>query len=62
VADEVPKSVRNERMAENLNIFDFNLRDGEMSAIAKLDTGQSAFFDHRDPAMVKMLSSYQRNT
>jgi hypothetical protein len=33
-----------------------------MSSIAKLDTGASSFFDHRDPAMVKMLSEAKRPT
>jgi len=45
-----------------LNIFDFDLSPDDMAAIATLETGQSAFFDHRDPAMVKMLASSKRNT
>lgn len=48
----IPKSVRAERMAENLDIFDFALTGEQMTAIAGLDTGASAFFDHRDPEMV----------
>jgi len=58
----IPKSVRKERMAENFNIFDFQLTDDEMRSIATLDTGASSFFDHRDPAMVKWLSEAQRPT
>jgi 2,5-diketo-D-gluconate reductase A len=58
----IPKSVRRERMAENFNVFDFELAAGEMSSIATLDTGTSSFFDHRDPAMVKWLSEAQRPT
>jgi 2,5-diketo-D-gluconate reductase A len=58
----IPKSVRKERMAENFDIFGFDLDTSEMEAIAALDTGQSLFFDHRDPAMVKFLSEARRNT
>jgi diketogulonate reductase-like aldo/keto reductase len=58
----IPKSVRKERIAENLDVFDFELSPDEMSAIATLDTGTSSFFDHRDPAMVKWLSEAQRPT
>jgi len=51
----IPKSVRKERMAENLNSLDFKLSTEEMEKIKTLDTNASSFFDHRDPAMVKWL-------
>ncbi|MBS1558353.1 MAG: aldo/keto reductase [Bacteroidetes bacterium] len=53
----IPKSVRKERMEENLNIFDFKLADEDMRQIQTLDEKASAFFDHRDPAMVKWLTN-----
>jgi len=58
----IPKSVRKERIAENLAIFEFQLSAEDLEAIATLDTGQSAFFDHRDPKIVKMLGTAKRNT
>jgi 2,5-diketo-D-gluconate reductase A len=51
----IPKSVRADRMTQNLDIFDFTLTEDQMSQIATLDTGASLFFDHRDPAMVSWL-------
>lgn len=50
------KSVRKERMVENLAIFDFALDEDDMARIARLETGQSSFFSHRDPAIVKWMS------
>jgi 2,5-diketo-D-gluconate reductase A len=53
----IPKSVRRERMKQNLDLFDFTLTDDDMARIATLDTGASVFFEHRDPAMVSWLNS-----
>jgi len=50
------KSVRKERMTENLNVFDFQLDESDMARIATLETGTSSFFSHRDPAIVKWMS------
>jgi len=51
----IPKSVRKERMEQNLNVFDFQLSAEDMSQIATLDTKQTLFFSHRDPAFVEMI-------
>jgi 2,5-diketo-D-gluconate reductase A len=50
------KTVREERMAENFAVFDFELSDADMARIATLDTNTSSFFSHRDPAIVKWMS------
>jgi 2,5-diketo-D-gluconate reductase A len=51
----IPKSVRPERMAQNLDVFGFDLTEEQMTQIATLDTDESLFFDHRDPEMVSWL-------
>ena len=58
----IPKSVRKERIVENLNNFDFELNSDDMKAIATLDNASSAFFDHRDPDAVRRLGEAVRRT
>lgn len=51
----IPKTTHKERMAQNLDIFDFALDEQDMETIRKMDEGESLFFSHYDPATVEML-------
>ena len=53
----IPKSTHKERIIENFNIFDFELAQEDMDAIVTLDMNHSSFLDHRDPEIVKWLST-----
>lgn len=50
------KTVRRERMVENLDVFDFVLDDDDIAGITTLELGTSSFFSHRDPAIIKWMS------
>lgn len=54
------KTVRKERMMENINIFDFELSEKDMEVIASMDKKESSFFDHREAASVERLASLVR--
>ncbi len=57
----IPKSSRKERMAENINIFDFKLTDAEMQAIRQLDVPVVGVEGtHRDPNLVRFLLNYDK--
>ncbi len=53
----VAKTVRPERMKENLDIFNFELSDDDMQLLSKLDTATSQFFSHRDPEIIEWMCS-----
>ncbi|PKH09768.1 MULTISPECIES: aldo/keto reductase [Planomicrobium] len=55
------KSTKLERMSENIDVFDFSLTDEDKAAIATLNIGESQFFSHSDPNMIKMLADAKLN-
>lgn len=55
----IPKSTHKERMAQNLQLFDFTLTDKEMNEILKLDTGQPIIMpSHHDPEITKLFMGF----
>ena len=57
----LPKSVHEDRMKQNIDIFDFTLTEKEMEEITALDLGHSEIVDHRDPEFVRMISNWTVN-
>ena len=51
----IPKSSHKERMAANLDIFDFTLTDKDMQTIATLNQQDVGFINFQDPQFVKYL-------
>jgi len=51
----IPKSSHKERMAQNIDIFDFSLSDEEMAHIAKMNQHDAGTRDFGDPQFVKYL-------
>lgn len=55
----VSKSDNKARMKENLDIFDFELTNGVMAAIACLDTGIDPIYDDQELATAKAIGTYK---
>ena len=51
----IPKTVYVERMKQNIDIWDFELTEEEMDAVAAKDLGHSEIVNHDDPMFVKAL-------
>jgi diketogulonate reductase-like aldo/keto reductase len=58
----IPKSTKPERMAENIDVFDFKLTTAEREQIATLDTDHSICYDHTDLTVVGGLLGFIKST
>lgn len=54
------KTVRKERMIENISIFDFELSREDMIKIESMDKKESSFFDHQEASSVERLAQLMR--
>lgn len=52
----VAKSVKQERMKENLDVFDFELSPEDINVIETFDLKESQIVNHKDPERVKTIS------
>ncbi|BBK89645.1 hypothetical protein FOB23_18195 [Parabacteroides distasonis] len=56
----IPKSVKPERMKQNLDILDFTLSADDMARIKTLDTDKPFLLgSHEDPEIVKWFMQYK---
>ncbi len=47
------KSIHENRIKENFDIYSFSLDEEDMALISTLDTKTSSFFSHQDPAIIE---------
>ena len=57
----IPKTVRKERMQENISIWDFELDEDDMQAIALLDLGHPQMLRTNDSSEVQRVYEFSKN-
>lgn len=55
----IPKTVHEDRMRQNFDVFDFTLSEEDMEKIKALDIGHSGIVDHFDPNWIKFLHNWK---
>lgn len=55
----IPKTIHKERMKENMNIWDFELDEEDLTIIATLNLGYSEIIDHQNYKTAKWLNQYK---
>lgn len=51
----IPKTVNENRLVENMNVFDFELDSDDLNSIATLDENRTLFFDSQEPQAIERL-------
>lgn len=55
----IPKTVHEDRMKQNIDVFDFTLSDEDMRKIKSMDIGHSEIVNHFDPQWIKSLHAWK---
>lgn len=55
----IPKSVHEDRMKQNFDVFDFSLTKEDMDKIKAMDIGHSEIVNHFDPQWIKSLHTWK---
>ena len=55
----IPKSIHDDRIKQNIDVFDFTLSDEDMNKIKTMDIGHSEIVNHFDPHWIKELHGWK---